>query len=105
MPSRDQSDSDTDDLELSSTTLLALQEFMNEQESHTQKFTALKESSETQFDKLSMADFTEDWQLSQFWYDEATCLELATEVLSQTSPTASIACISAPSCFLSLNVF
>ncbi|ODN02357.1 Protein-lysine N-methyltransferase N6AMT2, partial [Orchesella cincta] len=42
--------------------------------------------------------FPEDWQLSQFWYDEKTSKTLANEVLRQAQK-GKIACLSCPSIF------
>ncbi|PKK61018.1 hypothetical protein RhiirC2_761186 [Rhizophagus irregularis] len=47
--------------------------------------------------------FKEDWQLSQFWYDEETSNTLAQEALANTSPDSRIACISTPTAFVKLK--
>lgn len=52
---------------------------------------------------LSMRIFKEDWQLSQFWYDEETAKIMSEELLSRANG-GMIACISAPTVFLYLKV-
>jgi len=66
-----------DDLKLSDSTLLALQQFLSEQKEQQEKFEKLKQISEKRFDdiqnedgevkeeediKITMEDFKEDWQ-------------------------------------------
>jgi len=65
-----------DDLRLSDSTLLALQQFLVEQQEQQDKFDKLKQLSEKRFDdiqneneenneeeiKITMEDFKEDWQ-------------------------------------------
>jgi hypothetical protein len=78
---------------LSAHALMALDEFLQEQ--HQQK------------DLLSEGDinlFPENWQLSQFWYDDATATTLAEEILRMTCPTSKIGCISTPTVFCKLKV-
>ena len=41
----------------------------------------------------------EDWQLSQFWYSEATAGALAGAVLSAAGPAGRVACVSAPTLY------
>lgn len=53
--------------------------------------------------KLSMKLFQEDWQLSQFWYDDATAEALANELLKQANG-GMIVCVSAPTVFMFLKV-
>ncbi|XP_013780059.1 EEF1A lysine methyltransferase 1-like [Limulus polyphemus] len=85
-------ESDDEHPQLSSETLLALQEFYNEQAA-----------------KLSQKggngnfDVDEDWQLSQFWYDDKTSEILAMKTLNVTGPFGRIACISCPSVFKKLQ--
>ncbi|KAI9331544.1 N-6 adenine-specific DNA methyltransferase-like protein 2 [Zopfochytrium polystomum] len=51
---------------------------------------------------LAIDDFGEDWQLSQFWYDDDTATKLAEEAIAITPPGGRIACVSAPSAFVAL---
>lgn len=78
-----------------------------------------EESKAAQLKELSIEDFTEDWQLSQFWYDDATSLRLAQALLSAVTPPVSlpasatstttppprpaIAVISAPTAYIALH--
>merc|ERR1712096_45625 len=45
------------------------------------------------------AQVGEDWQLSQFWYSEATAGALAGAVLSAAGPAGRVACVSAPTLY------
>jgi len=53
--------------------------------------------------KLTMASFKEDWQLSQFWYDDTTAKTMGDEMVRQANG-GMIVCVSAPTCFLYLKV-
>jgi len=90
------------DLELSSSTLAALNEFRQEEAVRQQ----------VQEDLLSGkaaiqpgAQVDEDWQLSQFWYDEDTAFRLAREVSRclAVSPDKRVALISAPTTYVALQ--
>jgi hypothetical protein len=94
-------------LQLSIAAQAALQEFYREQEEAQDKLERISKVAESS-EKLSTVqinDFTEDWQLSQFWYDEATIDRLATELLSYQSPDRhiQILCLSTPSVFTRLR--
>lgn len=52
---------------------------------------------------LSMSMFTEDWNASQFWYDDATATALAEQLLRNTTADTSIAVVSCPSVFVQLK--
>jgi hypothetical protein len=55
---------------LSAGALAALQEFYSEKDARQQRFEDMKAKAEADFDdqnELSMADFAEDWNTSQFW--------------------------------------
>ncbi|XP_076358686.1 EEF1A lysine methyltransferase 1 [Tachypleus tridentatus] len=80
------------DPQLSAETLLALQEFYNEQ--------AAKLSQEGVSGSF---DVEENWQLSQFWYDGKTSEILAMKTLNVAGPFGRIACISCPSVFKKLQ--
>ncbi|CAG8607799.1 13690_t:CDS:2 [Funneliformis mosseae] len=113
-----------DKLELSEHAISALNEFLSEQQEQQIKFEQLKAKSlsciqnylesNSQDSKQDNKDddnnteinidfFKEDWQLSQFWYDEVTSNFLAQEVLTNTNPDSRIACISTPTAFVKLK--
>jgi hypothetical protein len=50
-----------------------------------------------------MSAFAEDWNASQFWYDDSTATELAKQLLDGSNPETRIAVVSAPSVFLQLK--
>ncbi|KAJ3057022.1 EEF1A lysine methyltransferase 1 [Rhizophlyctis rosea] len=118
-PSPTLSDSDDEPLTLSSSTLLALQSFLTEKQETEEKFERLRAAAHDEADQaaedaeserlkdelaaLSMDDFNEDWQLSQFWYDEETAEKLAQEAIRQTKEGDAIVCVSAPTAFVSLK--
>jgi EEF1A lysine methyltransferase 1 len=66
----------------------------------------LKSQAETDHDDrkpLSMEAFTEDWNVSQFWYTDDTARKLAQQLLSGASKESRIAIVSAPSVFLQVK--
>lgn len=91
------SESDDDDLQLCPTTLAALNEFLKEKEERENQ---LKQISEDQPLEVS---FDEDWQLSQFWYDEETTDTFVKGALNATGPTDKIALISCPTIYSKLK--
>ncbi|KAG0368499.1 putative N6-adenine methyltransferase-domain-containing protein [Gamsiella multidivaricata] len=107
-------DSDSD-LELSPETLRALQQVMQEQQDQQERFEKLRQQAEERFDQaqendteskelpaVTMDFFREDWQLSQFWYDDATSEKLAREILDQTDANSVVCCISSPTAYVKL---
>lgn len=52
---------------------------------------------------LTMDAFAEDWNESQFWYEEATARTLAEELLKGVGTEATIGVVSAPSVFIQLK--
>ncbi|KAL3115918.1 hypothetical protein niasHT_007218 [Heterodera trifolii] len=72
-------DSD-DDLRLSSTTLLALNEFLQEKERRQRD-----------------GDVFENWQLSQFWYTDETCQKIVDECICTLNGAGRVACLCCPS--------
>ncbi|XP_038049332.1 EEF1A lysine methyltransferase 1-like isoform X2 [Patiria miniata] len=83
------SDSDDDVPRLSAETMAALQEFYKSQE--------LTEASDVQ------SGISENWNLSQFWYTDATAEALAKETLRAAGSTGRIACVSCPSLYKKLQ--
>lgn len=78
------SDSDDDAPRLSAHALAALAEFQAEQK-------AIADAAD--------APISENWQLSQFWYDERTADVLARECLLAAADEGGIACVSCPTLF------
>jgi hypothetical protein len=86
--------------------LAALKDFYTERDTREKLFEDLKSQAETDHDDrkpLSMEAFTEDWNVSQFWYTDDTARTLAQELLSGTSKESRIAIVSAPSVFLQVK--
>jgi hypothetical protein len=91
---------------LSAGALDALKQFYSERDSRHKAFEDLKAQAESDFDTkqpLSMSAFTEDWNASQFWYDDATASTLAEQLLDGAIAHSKIAVVSAPSVFLQLK--
>ncbi|XP_073977879.1 EEF1A lysine methyltransferase 1 isoform X1 [Rhodnius prolixus] len=87
------SESDDDTPTLSMGTFLALQEFYAEQEKQDLQ---LQEILHTGKDHNN---FEEDWQLSQFWYDDSTVNILTEEICNVAGGNAKIALISCPTLY------
>ncbi len=77
-------DQDDEPITLRADTLAYLAQFMNEQKEEAERFAKLKEQAEQDHElrMFDMADFKEDWQLSQFWYTKETSYQLAMEALA-----------------------
>ncbi|CAG8439151.1 7424_t:CDS:2 [Ambispora leptoticha] len=109
---------------LSAHTLSALHEFLIDQQTAQDQFEKLRARSEARFNENNNEDgdqalndgddinemnlFKEDWQLSQFWYDENTSQTIAEEILINAAINKSdeyfrIACISTPTIFVKLK--
>lgn len=84
---QNESDSDDDIPQLSAHTLEALQEFYTKEQQRL-------ETEASQENK----DIDEDWQLSQFWYDNRTATILAEEAL-RASKNGRIACLCSPTLY------
>ncbi|CAK9814808.1 EEF1A lysine methyltransferase 1 [Anthophora quadrimaculata] len=84
---------DDDDLQLCSTTLAALNEFLREKEERESEF---KRNLENQTLDVT---FDENWQLSQFWYDEETVDTLVRGAINSTESNGRIALISCPTLY------
>uniref|UniRef100_A0A023F731 Protein-lysine N-methyltransferase n=1 Tax=Triatoma infestans TaxID=30076 RepID=A0A023F731_TRIIF len=87
------SESDEDVPTLSMETFTALQEFYLEQE---KKELELQEILQTGKDSVK---FEEHWQLSQFWYDDATVSLLSEEIFNIVGENSKIALISCPTLY------
>lgn len=108
-------DADEDQLQLSAETFSALQAFYKEQESREIAMAGLRSNSTDQQQQQQQLD--EDWQLSQFWYDDQTAETLANEVVRAADSVASsasapaddrgtkvaIACVSCPTLYLAIK--
>jgi len=101
-------DDDDDDVpQLSAHALAALHDFYNDQQEIEEALEKAKLEGEnnTILFKTDLAKFfPEDWQLSQFWYDESTAKKLAEEVLEKAGPNGRVACVSSPSIFRACQV-
>lgn len=91
---------DDDPPMLSSYALEALKEFLAEQNSTT----VHESSAEVQDEEVAL--MTEDWGLSQFWYDRDTAETVAKEVLTlcHSLDSPSVACIACPTLYAYLKV-
>ncbi|KAH7138033.1 putative N6-adenine methyltransferase-domain-containing protein [Dendryphion nanum] len=98
---------DEDDMpQLPAATLALLQDFYSERDTRAKQFEELKSAAENDFDttkKWSMDAFTEDWNASQFWYNDTTATLLARTLLSNSTSSTKIAVVSAPSAFIALK--
>ncbi|KAJ3346482.1 EEF1A lysine methyltransferase 1, partial [Entophlyctis luteolus] len=105
MESDGDSTSDRDDVRLGADTLAILRSFLAEKEAEEARFNLLRRRAEerAQLSDLSMQLFSEDWQLSQFWYDDHTASHLATHAIA-ASPIRDgrLACVSAPTVFVEI---
>ncbi|CAF9927506.1 MAG: hypothetical protein GOMPHAMPRED_004418 [Gomphillus americanus] len=95
-------DDDNDTPVLSGSTLAALQEFYAERNDEERRADDLKSAIETG-QKLSMDMFKEDWNASQFWYNEDTARTLAKQLLDDSTSETAVAVVSAPSAFIELK--
>jgi hypothetical protein len=90
--------------QLSGDALAALKEFYGERDAREKQFENLKSQAEDDFEgKLSMDAFTEDWNASQFWYNDETATTLARQLLDGATDETKIAVVSAPSAFIQLK--
>ncbi|KAK7107848.1 EEF1A lysine methyltransferase 1-like isoform X1 [Littorina saxatilis] len=86
-------DSDDDATQLSAQALAALQEFYQEQSNLEENMTGTLEGDVEKFNPK------EDWQLSQFWSDDATAERLTREALAVVGENGRIACVSCPTTY------
>ncbi|OBA15139.1 uncharacterized protein OGAPODRAFT_13917 [Ogataea polymorpha] len=95
-----------EELTLSAHALAALAEFESEESERLERFKALSEEADADFTRrshLSIDDFKEDWQLSQFWYSDATANILADELLDGADNETIICIASAPSVYAAIR--
>lgn len=88
--------------QLSAHTLLALQEYLREQAGQDEDGEADGDGDE----KGEVSLLSEDWRMSQFWYDEDTAATVASEVhhLASSNAEFRVACIACPTLFVELKV-
>lgn len=99
----DERDSDdSDEIKLSASTLAALQEFYAEQ-SVMERCVVQEAQSPQDSNPSDVVMPSEDWQLSQFWYDDYTATLLAKEALFAVNNSGRIACISCPTLYARLH--
>lgn len=106
------SDSDDEPITLSAHALAALQEFKNEEQERLEKFESLYQQSEDKFDEqkkqqanITIDDFKEDWQLSQFWYSDETAKILGKALLEGSDDETVVVIASAPSVYAAIKQF
>ncbi|CAI9097513.1 OLC1v1033959C1 [Oldenlandia corymbosa var. corymbosa] len=89
---------DDDPPMLSSHALEALKEFLSEQK---------RQESLAEVEEEDVALVTEDWRLSQFWYDRDTAETVAKEVITlcHSLDSPSVACIACPTLYAYLKKF
>ncbi|KAI9473246.1 Protein-lysine N-methyltransferase efm5 [Coemansia sp. RSA 990] len=91
---------------LSADTLAILQSFLSEKQEQDERFAKLQENADEVFknnQKIDMSVFQEDWQLSQFWYDDKTAEFLADRVYENTESNDHVAFISSPTAFVAFR--
>ncbi|KAL1853499.1 hypothetical protein VTK73DRAFT_9010 [Phialemonium thermophilum] len=100
------SDTENDELTLSSSALEALSQFYAESDSRAEQFTKLvTEASQQNAEHkvLSMDTFGEDWNMSQFWYADETATLIAKQLLDGATPETTIMIVSVPSVFIAMK--
>lgn len=100
--SREHNESDDEPPQLSPEALAALNEFLTEKNAREERLRTIAEAA-AKGDNLDDIDVDENWQLSQFWYDDHTTAVLAKEALRIAGPSGSIACISCPTLYRHLR--
>jgi len=101
------SDSDSDmEVSLSANALAALAEFRQEEQQRAEEFEKMYQATDEEYQKRKkegMNLFQEDWQLSQFWYSDATADLLADALLEGADENTVIAVVSAPSVYAAIQ--
>nr|CAG4636376.1 EOG090X0ABW [Eubosmina coregoni] len=98
-PGKPVDEEEDDEVQLSISTLAALNEFLSEKNEREEKLKAIAESTASNKNLLDEIDLEEDWQLSQFWYDDDTAKVLGKEALRLAGENGNIACISCPTLY------
>ncbi|KAK6199502.1 putative N6-adenine methyltransferase-domain-containing protein [Scheffersomyces amazonensis] len=110
-------ESDDEPITLSAHALAALSEFKQEEKQRIDRFESLKKASEDRFDEqqgqkahqqaiaISIDDFQEDWQLSQFWYSDETAEILGKALLEGADANTVVVIASAPSVYAAIKRF
>lgn len=93
-------DEDDDVPQLSAETFSALSEFYQEQEEREKELHAAQVMAA---EGVGVVQLSENWQLSQFWYDDETSKKLAAECVKQAGENGKIACISSPSVYVKIK--
>nr|CAG4646447.1 EOG090X0ABW [Macrothrix elegans] len=101
-PDENRQVSDDDEPELSSSTLAALNEFLAEKNKREERLRQLAEAASSGAN-VDEVELDEDWQLSQFWYDDDTTETLTKAVLKLAGDNGNIACISCPTLYRHLR--
>lgn len=107
--SNDGGGDDDDDLQLSSPALEALNQFFRERDEQAtlleevRRKAVLDEEAARGKLVITMDAFAEDWQHSQFWYDDATAEAFAEELCEGATEVTNIAIVSAPSVFVKIQ--
>lgn len=95
-----ESENEDDKPMLSSQALAALQEFFDQQNQNQTLDTETAES-----ESHTVALVSENWRLSQFWYDALTAETIANEVVSLCSNSGSrVACVACPTLYAYIKV-
>ncbi|KAF2144534.1 uncharacterized protein K452DRAFT_223148, partial [Aplosporella prunicola CBS 121167] len=99
--------------QLSAHALAALAEFQTERDARAKHFEDLKLAAEAEIEDakgldkpLSITDFEEDWNHSQFWactYNDTTAIAMAKQLLDGATDDSKIAVVSTPSVFVQLK--
>ncbi|KAK0713799.1 putative N6-adenine methyltransferase-domain-containing protein [Lasiosphaeria miniovina] len=100
------SESDDEEIVLSSDALDALNAFYAERDARAKQLAELEQEAEQrrlESVALSMDTFTEDWNESQFWYSEETANQFAHYLLDGCTAETTLAIVSAPSVFVALR--
>ncbi|KAI9822898.1 MAG: hypothetical protein M1832_002923 [Thelocarpon impressellum] len=102
----DHADEDEDEpVTLSAAAAEALKEFYQEEDSRQKQFEDLKAQvdDEVKQQDLTIEAFAEDWNASQFWYDDETATTLAKQLLKDATSDSRVAVVSAPSVFVKVK--
>lgn len=95
-----------DEFSLSAHALAALAQFRQEEQQQADRFAKLSQAAEDVFEsqqQISIDDFPEDWQLSQFWYADETADTLARALLEGATSDTVVCIASAPSVYAAVR--